>query len=194
MISFADIHRVVVEHLIDSFGKPVKENDFRGFDDKQKIKILTFDKVFKGCNFYCSLGLDYYHQILGEVCEVFVVTDSEVHGVEYLLASSLFYLVKYEYHMGPGVAIGGIDKLDESFYSRTGKSAIYFGEPGWLPEKKTIFDINGDVARLYAAIFITEKERQFLFDNGSDALETIFEQRQVDVIDVFRPCALSLSS
>jgi hypothetical protein len=193
MASFADIHGSVVDHLIDSFGKPVDENDFRGMEDNRKIKILTFDKVFKGCNFYCSLGLNYYHQVLREICEVFILADRAVHGLEYLLASSLFYLVKYEYYMRPGVAISSIEKIDESFYSRTGKSAIYFGLPEWLPEQKTNFKVNHEVARLYAAIFITEKEYQFLSTNGPDALEDIFEQRQVDVIDVFRPCALSLS-
>ena len=85
-------------------------------------------------------------------------------------------------------------------------NTINIGRP-WLPNSKCdhgfislpyidgeeleLFTFNDQTTHCYWLIPITEKERNFKIDNGCEALEQLFEDKQIDYLNPLRECIVT---
>ncbi|WP_207536444.1 suppressor of fused domain protein [Desertivirga arenae] len=58
-------------------------------------------------------------------------------------------------------------------------------------EELEIFELNGQTIHCYWLLPITERERDYKIENGCEALEQLFEDKQLDYLDPFRECLVS---
>ncbi len=179
------------EHLSRWFKQPTARSVFSGERVAGSMQVLVYDKVFRGCLTFVSLGLSRYPKEIGLRAELFVPADAGWEFIPEVLSNVLFYVVESRLQLGPGIAVSGISAVKPEFAKRFGKEALYFTEPFGVPE---------DVARVRPAVrgsdeegtllmgtFISEAEFDYLEEHGEEALERAFHEKGVDPFAVARP-------
>lgn len=155
-------------------------------DESRGLQILGFDKVFENSLTFATFGLSNYADDINALCETVMTVDGDYDNCAALLANAAFYAVQNKIDFGRGVFIGGLDSVVEGFSKVLNKSALYFTEPYAFPEE---FSRAGECG-IFDAFFITEREAEFIKQNGADAFEDILEECGVDVIALDRPSAV----
>lgn len=182
--------------MTDNLGETILNHyekflgDYIGADkyaDKSRgLQILGFDKVFGNSLTFATFGLSNYAEDINALCEAVMTVDCDYDNCAALLANVAFYIIQNKIDFGRGVFIGGLDSVVEGFSKAHNKSALYFTEPYAFPEE---FSRAGECEML-SAFFITERESEFIKQNGADAFEDILEEREIDVIALDRPSAV----
>lgn len=155
-------------------------------DKSRGLQILGFDKVFENSLTFATFGLSNYAEEINALCEAVMTVDSDYDNCATLLANAAFYAVQNKIGFGMGVFIGGLDNVAEGFSKAHNKSALYFTEPYAFPDE---FSRAGE-CKIFDAFFITEKEAEFIKQNGADAFEDALEKSGADVIALDRPSAV----
>jgi hypothetical protein len=174
------------DHFARYFRDPVAREVFAQGPEEHTIQVLAYDKVFEGCRLFASLGLSHYAEDVGQVAEIFVPADDGWDVVPGLVANALFYMVQKEIHIGWGVAVGGLDKVDPVFTRRFGKQALYLTNAYGLPEGSGEVLCNGLRGSLYLGLFLADAEYRLFLDEGAKGLEKALESKQVDPYHVAR--------
>lgn len=168
------------DHFVKYFRTPVAREVFTQDPEEHTIQILAYDKVFAGCRLFASLGLSHYQEAVGSVGEIIVPADDAWDVVPGLVANTLFYMVQERIHIGRGVAVAGLAKVNAAFARRFGKGALYFTNAYGLPEGSEEVLCNGQRGSLYLGVFLTDTEYRLFLDQGAEGLESALESRQVD--------------
>ena len=119
------------------------------------IQLLGFDRTFKDCLTFASLGLSNYSNLINNSCEVIMPVDDDYDNCAVVFANALFYVLQQQMDFGRGTIIEGLDNIIADFSKRHNKTAIYFTESYVLPEE---FSKIEDHLKMYIAFFISEKE------------------------------------
>lgn len=179
------------DHLSRWFKQPVARSAFSGERVPGTMQVLVYDKVFRGCLTFVSLGLCRYPQEVGLRAELFVPADDGWDFIPEVLSSVLFYVVESQLKIGPGIAVSGISAVKPEFAKRFGKEALYFtrpfGVPEELPQVRPAGAGRGEEGHLLMGTFISEAEFAYLEEHGSNALERAFQEKDVDPFAVGRP-------
>ena len=134
------------------------------------IQILGFDRTFKDCLTFASLGLSNYSNLINNSCEVIMPVDDD-------------YVLQQQMDFGRGTIIEGLDNIIADFSKRHNKTAIYFTESYVLPEE---FSKIEDHLKMYIAFFISEKELEFIHNYGCEEFENLLESSKADIINLNR--------
>ena len=118
------------------------------------IQLLGFDRTFKDCLTFASLGLSNYSNLINNSCEVIMPVDDDYDNCAVVFANALFYILQQQMDFGRGTIIEGLDNIIADFSKRHNKTAIYFTESYVLPEE---FSKIEDHLKMYIAFFISEK-------------------------------------
>jgi hypothetical protein len=170
-------------------SEPAEAPVFRGERGSPSIQVLSFDRVFKGCRVFATLGASHYQAELGGPWEIVCVVDAHFASVPLLLANAIQHAAAERLSLADRRTIGSLEKLDPAFVGATGKSAIYISTVhGLPPEFSEIADTPG--VKLRGAFFISADETRYLATNGWERFEERLEAGEVDPFSVCRPSAL----
>lgn len=147
------------------------------------IQILGFDRTFKDCLTFASLGLSNYSNLINNSCEVIMPVDDDYDNCAVVFANALFYVLQQQMDFGRGTIIEGLDNIIADFSKRHNKTAIYFTESYVLPEEFSKIEVH---LKMYIAFFISEKELEFIHNYGCEEFENLLESSKADVINLNR--------
>ncbi len=155
-------------------------------DESRSLQILGFDKVFENSLTFATFGLSNYADDINALCETVMNVDGDYDNCAELLANAVFYIIRQKMDFGAGMYISGLDNVVEGFSKAHNKSALYFTQPYAFPNE---FSRTGE-CKIFDAFFITEREAEFIKQNGADAFEDVLEERGADVIMLDRPSVI----
>ena len=120
------------------------------------IQLLGFDRTFKDCLTFASLGLSNYSNLINNSCEVIMPVDDDYDNCAVVFANALFYVLQQQMDFGRGTIIEGLDNIIE------------------------------DHLKMYIAFFISEKELEFIHNYGCEEFENLLESSKADIINLNR--------
>jgi hypothetical protein len=173
----------IYDHYARYLRQPVDRRVFEAAG-RPSIQMLRFERVFPGCQVFCSIGMD---QVVGAPVEVCTVVDAEFAAVPSLVAETFFLLSTRPVHVCWGGSVRGIHRFDPDFVKRTGKNALYFSQPNFLPppfEHVRCGDLAGQVWNL---MFISEAEYELVNTKGPAVFERQLVEAKVDPFVLNRP-------
>ncbi|MEO3946599.1 suppressor of fused domain protein [Gorillibacterium sp. CAU 1737] len=185
MIHYGELY---YDHYSTYLREPSNREVFTSSNDLPSIQVLMYENVFEECRVFNSLGFSKVEDIVGMNAEVSMVVDGAFDLTGYLLASALFVCIHNKIQMGRGIAIKGLEKLDQAFVQTYNKSAIYFTDPYAFPDEyRHVRTPTGErEGRVLLAFFITESECEYFTRYGADAFEDLLEEKDVDPFQVNR--------
>jgi hypothetical protein len=188
-MSISNEQRIVAKAVIDAFGGTPKV--FKYWDDRNEasIDILSCaDKPYDGITSFSTLGLaehsiGYTVEDVPLRIEIVGACDHAQDCFSNIIASCAFYIINDKYTCYPGAMFRNIVEL---YKSDSPLKHILFAAPFlWDDKLKTLQLPNMKVTWLLA-VPISDAEFEFAKKNGSDALESLFEEKQIDMFDLMR--------
>lgn len=173
------------------------------FFSKEKPPILQFwdeeentntyvlkakDSPVTGITSFATVGLsDHALFLSGEEfenrTELIGACDSNREDFAHILATSSFFIVKSKWFCAPGIIFPGIIEMHN--LSKT-MSDVYFTNPFlWGNRFQSTYIRNRTVAWLLA-IPISKSETKFAAEFGSEKLEKLFSEKDIDIFDLNR--------
>lgn len=136
------------------------------------------------CWVYCSVGMSLERED-DNLIEIFVFSPhQDAAQVELITVCASYHRNRLPLNLNHTVNIGrswlGNSKCDHAFISL----------PYLDGEALEIFNFNDKTFYCNWLIPITEKERDYKTENGSDALEQLFEDKQIDYLNPARECLI----
>lgn len=174
------------DHFNAHFSSPVTRKVFGVGNKDSFLQILTYEKVFEGCTSFATIGLSHFPKELGSLCEVFCAVEQGEGDVPYVLSNALYYMVENKRPLQRGAYLSGVENISPAFFGKFGKDALYFTAPLGLPETFETVACNNLTGTVYMVSFITKAELSFLRHNGSDALENLFAENDIDPFSLIR--------
>ncbi|MCP3940006.1 MAG: suppressor of fused domain protein [Desulfobacteraceae bacterium] len=189
MTNISKDNKIIAEVLVQAFeGKPTVRR-FLDEKGKQYVDILTCsDRPEKGVSSYSTIGLsdtpllkngsEYPTRI-----EIIGVCGTAFSGFDNVLATTAFCIINSKWFCYPGAIFPNVLSMYD--ISSTMRHFIFVPPFLWEDKLKTITIGNKTIAWLLA-VPISDEERQFAEEKGSDALENLFEEKQIDIYDLER--------
>jgi hypothetical protein len=175
------------EHYEKFLKTAVDRKIYQSPDGNSSIQILVYEKVFKGCKVFASLGLTHYISDVKNVAEVVLVVDDGFEYCPTILANTLFYMINEQLPMTRGASVKGIRNINREFVDKYGKNVLYFTAPFAFPDEFQIVDSCFEKGKIFMACLISDDESGYLKEFGADRFESSLEQQCVDVFDIRRP-------
>ena len=149
--------------------------------DKQ-IQLLGYE-VIKDSLLFATLGLSNYADSIGKTMEAVLAVDDDYDSCAEVFMNTIFFAVSNKMNLVRGTVITGADAISDQFSAHHDKSAVYFTDVFLLPDA---FGSVDDKCRILMAFFISQKEADFIQQNGFELFEDLLESKDVDVIDLNR--------
>ena len=142
-----------------------------------------------GVTSYATVGLSRNHQDAGDkdvLVEVLAACASETPCIDNLVSSCVFDSVRNGSNIVYGTCLSNI--IDQYEISKTMRHVVFVAPFLWDDLQQV--EIDGSTVYFLMALPISDAEREYLFENGIDALEQKFEEAQIDVYDINRPSSV----
>ena len=185
MINYAEEY---YDHYQEYLGRAIDREIFECNKDLPQIQILKYEKVFKDCIVYSTIGLTKYNEVLNNVLEVTMVSDSAFDDISSILANVLFFCIQNDIQIINGATISGIENINKEFSNKYDKCAICFTEPYAFPEEyMDVYDIEDNkIGEVLLAFLISQKEYDYIIKYGYDRFEDLLERNNVDLFNIAR--------
>lgn len=188
-MSISDENKTIAKSALKAFGgKPIVTRYWDN-DNGSFIDILTcLDRPERGVTSYSTIGL-FEHSIgystnnIPIRIEIVGACGSNFEKYSNILASCAFNIINSNFSCYPGAVFTNvIDFYEENCTMKH----IFFTSPFiWGSDLKTI-DFEATKVTWLLAVPISEQELQYYNQNGSDALESLFEDNEIDIFDLNR--------
>ncbi|HEM3590800.1 TPA: suppressor of fused domain protein [Streptococcus suis] len=184
--------KVVANHILRSVGGTPKVDRFYNSNKSRSIDIFqSQDSPMNTINTFSTIGLSMYsidRKLLDDSelrIEIIAAAPRENTIFANVLASCSFNIISGAYTCSPGVVFPNI--LEQYFEGANMKHIMFVSPFLW-----NIDDLQFDdrIVTWLMALPISEKEFEYLRNNGSEALEQLFEDQQIDFYDLNRPDVL----
>jgi len=190
MSEISKLHRKIGRYVQSEFGADVKVTRYGDDTEKYSIPIVKGYGVPQiGVISYGTVGLSDIEQIAGEArvnVEILGVCGLKNEEFANVLSSCYFECVKN----GTPIIYGGyIENIVGQYNISSTLNHITFITPFlWRGFNAQEFDEK--VVHWLMAIPISDSELEFLMSNGINALEDLFEKKQIDLFNINRPSTL----
>ncbi|AGX44481.1 suppressor of fused domain protein [Clostridium saccharobutylicum] len=192
-MSIHNENKIIAKSAFDAFGgKPLVT---KYWDDKKEnsIDILSCsDRPYNGITSYSTIGLSSYSigykaDTVPLRVEIVGACASGVDCFRNIVASCAFNIMNTKFKCYPGVIFENVVKfyMPDCFM----KHILFISPFLWDDRLKTLSFEDKKVAWLLA-IPISEEEFKYAKDKGSDALEELFEEKQIDIFNLNRKSIL----
>lgn len=185
-------NKIVAKFLASAFGGRPKVLGFKDENDAAEIDILICqDSPCHGVSSYATVGLYLRPITKGERefparIEVLGACDSSVERFGNVMSTIAFCIINDGWLCAPGEIFR--DVIDVYNMSSTMRH-VFFVSP-FLWGDIRLLEISGISVAWLLAVPISDKERCFAEEMGSDALEDLFVDRQIDIFDINRPSVI----
>jgi hypothetical protein len=189
MSSITKDNKIIAMEVAKAFGGKPNVQRFWDERDTNYVDILKcVDRPQNNVTSYATIGLsdaplykdgsEYPARL-----ELVGACGSRFEGLDNALATAAFCIINSKWFCYPGAVFSDI----LSMYTMSSSMHHFFFTPPFLWEEtlKTMTIGDKSVAWLLA-VPISNEERAFAEDQGSDALETLFEEKQIDIFDLER--------
>ncbi|HEV2068950.1 MAG TPA: suppressor of fused domain protein [Acidimicrobiales bacterium] len=182
--------KVVAKTAAAAFGGRPTVTRFWDDDHHDNIDILSCeDGPEEGVTAYSTVGLSDWPLYYGDEeyhtrLEMVGACGSNFQGYDNALASAAFNVISSGWFCCPGAIYPDVLALYAS--STTMKHFLFVPPFPWEEELQTLHLDDRTIAWLLA-LPISDEERTVAESNGSEALENLFEERQIDIFDLERP-------
>ncbi len=152
-------------------------------DNTNSIYIMNCpDPIDNKVMFYCSIGLlDYPTD--DKRYEILMAGYDEYEAIPNILSTCTFFVMKNNWKCTYGNVF---ETLVEMYFKNTEMKHILFTTPYLWEDKFTDFNIEGEPVNFVLAVPISDKELEYKNKYGTDALETLFEKKSIDIFDIDR--------
>ncbi|MBF0788313.1 MULTISPECIES: suppressor of fused domain protein [unclassified Streptococcus] len=181
--------KVVANHILKSVGGIPKVDRFYNSNKSQFIDIFqSQDRPINTINTLATIGLSMYsidRKFLDKSelrVEFIAASPRENLLFANVLATCSFNIISGEYTCSPGTVFPNII---ERYFENCNMKHIMFVPPFLWNIEDLIFDDR--TVTWLMAVPISDKELDYLRNNGSDKLEQLFEIQQIDFYDLNRP-------
>ncbi|MGT2950723.1 hypothetical protein BU202_05445 [Streptococcus cuniculi] len=181
--------KVVANHILKSVGGTPKVNRFYNSNKSQFIDIFqSQDSPINTINTLSTIGLSTYSIdrkfFDGSELRVEFIAASPKENTLFanVLASCSFNIIFGTHTCFPGTVFTNIL---EQYFDGINMKHIMFVSPFLWDIDDLLFDDR--TITWLMALPISEKELEYLRNNGSDQLEQLFEEQQIDFYDLNRP-------
>jgi antitoxin YqcF len=191
-MSISNENKIIAKSALHAFGG--KPSVSKYWDDRNvsNIDILSVvNRPFDSVSSYSTIGLS-DHSIELSVdeaplrIEIVGVSSTVYEQYPNILASCAFCIVNSKFSVFHGKVFRDIIKM---YYPNSEMKHVLFVSPFLWKDLKTLEFPNKKVAWLLA-VPISENEYLFALEKGTDSLEELFEQEEIDIFNLERESIL----
>lgn len=186
-------NKIIAKTVATVFGGHPKVTCFWDENEKNHVDILTCEgQPQKGVTSYSTIGLSDAPLIKGEEefgvrLELVGACASSCQDFGNVLSTAAFCIVNSKWFCSPGVIFPDIVSM---YDCSSTMQHLFFAPPFlWSDELKTL-ELDSKTVAWLLAVPISEAELRYAESEGTEKLEELFEQHQIDVYDINRPSAI----
>lgn len=190
-ISTAD--KEIAKTMASAFGGAARVFQYWDNDERSRIAILhAADQPSAGATSYSTIGLSHW-SIPGSVkpplgVEIVGACDSDVEDFGNVVSTAAFCVINSGWKCEPGRIFADVVS---AHYADTTVPHLFFVSPFlWDADLSSRVIVDRTVAWLQA-VPISSAERTYAEEKGGEALEEKFEEKQIDVFDLYRSSVVS---
>ncbi|UTR15002.1 suppressor of fused domain protein [Salipaludibacillus sp. LMS25] len=185
-------NKLIVKTALQSFGGTPKVNNYWDDNKDQSIDILsTLDRPYKGVSSYSTIGLSDWH--IGYSVkekqlrtEILGASATEFDSYPTILATCAFFVINSKFSLSHGHVF---EKIIKFYYPESEMKHILFTSP-FLWDNLHNLDFSDKVVTWLMAVPISENEYLLKQEKGLEALESLFEQEDIDIFNIYRNSVL----
>lgn len=186
-MTISDDNKKILEYLESVTGEATEINEYWDEDDAHSIDLMAVaDAPDEGVTTYSTLGLSDVDtgQTVDDIklgAEIIIAADSHREEAANILAICAFNMIKENFEIGPGAIFAD---AAGTYLPDSDMKHIMFVAP-FLWELETQ-DLANKKAAWLQAVPISEAELEYAEEHGTEALEDLFVEKQIDVYDLDR--------
>ena len=191
-MSISNENKIIAKTALHAFGGKPSVSKYWDENNVSNIDMLTtVNRPFDGVSSYSTIGLS-DHSIELTVdetplrIEIVGASATDYEQFPNILASCAFCIINSKFSVSHGKVFRDIIKM---YYPNTEMKHVLFVSPFLWEDLKTLEFSNKKVAWLLA-VPISENEYLFAQEKGTDSLEELFEQEEIDIFDLERESIL----
>jgi len=183
-------NKSVAKYLATAFGGKPQVQEYLHDTEPISVDILWCSgRPCEGVTSYGTIGLSDTAMSWGEGefptrIELVGACASKKNLFPNILASAAFCVMRTERLCYPGAVMPGYVR---TYYRKSPLPHLYFTAPFLWAEKLKELDLGTKKVNWLLAVPISEEEYRYLDQKGDEALEDLFEHRQIDIFDLNRP-------
>lgn len=185
--------RAIVQQLVDIYGG--KPKFYKYFDEQEKstVDVLCIENVPKeGVNFYSTIGTFEYpsgstFEGLPYRVELVGVCDARENTFKNILSTCSFCIINSNYKICAGEIFHDIIEM---YHPTIDMKHIMFVPPFIWEEELDVLRFGDKCVDFLLAVPISENECIYAEENGTDALEDLFEEKQLNIFNLQRKSIL----
>lgn len=188
MASVSEENKKIAKKLFSVFGGQPNVNRYWDEAKKSFVDLVAcVNHPCEGVTSYGTVGLS-DHPLIQDGAEfplrleLVGASASSYRNFSNILTTAAFYIINEKWLCCPGAILkNAVDMYDRSLSM---KHLMFVPQFLWDELQTTQYE--GKTVTWLLAIPISENERLYAKDNGSDALESLFQEHQIDIYDLSR--------
>lgn len=188
MANISEENKQIARRLAAIFeGKPIVNRYWDEAENSFVDLVTCADQPCEGVTSYGTVGLSDHPLIQNGTefsarLELVGASANSTTVFPNILTTAAFYIINEKWFCCPGAVLQNAVAMYESSLDM---QHLIFVSPFLWDDLQTVQYENKTVAWLLA-VPISENERQYAEEKGTDALEDLFEQHQIDIYDLSR--------
>ncbi|WP_152657041.1 suppressor of fused domain protein [Oceanobacillus sp. CFH 90083] len=191
-MSISSENKIIAKSALQAFGGKPQVSKYWDEGNVSNIDMLsTADRPYEGITSYSTIGLSDYsieYTVDGTPLRIEIVgtSASEYKHFPNVLATCAFCVINSNFLVSHGKVLRDMLKM---YYPNSEMKHVLFVSPFLWEDLKTLDFLNKKVAWLLA-VPISENEYIFAQEKGTDSLEELFEEKEIDIFDLERKSIL----
>ncbi len=177
------IEKELFKKLSPILGIDSKVTEYGDDECSQTVYIMTTpDPIDKNVVFYNTIGL-FNYPINNDKHEILITGYNKYELVPSILSTIAFFIIKDKWNC----QIGNVfETVVEMYYPNSLMKHILFVSPYLWEDKLEDFKLEGEPINFVLAIPISQSELEYKSKNGLDGLESLFEEKEIDIFNLTR--------
>lgn len=181
--------RKIASHIMDIVGGNPEFKRYNDNNECSSVHIMMIKDIPEnGVNFYSTIGTS-EHSVGLKIdakplrLELIFVADEKYSKIENILATCAFCIINSKYKCFPGAVFN--DVINQ-YIIDTDMKHIIFVQPFLWENDFPELELDDKIIEWLLAVPISENELTYSEKNGFEALEDLFEKRQIDIFNIYR--------
>ncbi|PPK69565.1 suppressor of fused domain protein [Actinokineospora auranticolor] len=186
----SESNRAIARAAAAAFGGRPTVTRFYDDDERNAVDVLEVpDSPAGGVTSYATLGLsDHPLELDGEEyparVEILGACDSSVEFFANVVSTAAFCVVNDKWFCAPGAVFPEVVRM---YAPESPLPHLFFVSPFLWGDDPGTLELPDKTVAWLMVVPISDSERDYLDANGPDALEALFEEKQIDLFDLTRP-------